>query len=62
MVTTRIDREGIEATYAVIKPYVRVTPVVEVNGADFGLSRCTLMLKLLFLTAGGIPWHRASGY
>lgn len=43
---TRIDREGIEATYAVIKPYVRVTPVVEVDGADFGLGRIPLTLKL----------------
>ena len=53
MVTTRIDREGIEATYAVIKPYVRVTPVVEVNGADLGLSRSTLMLKLEQLQHSG---------
>jgi len=53
MVTTRIDREGIEATYAVIKPYIRVTPVVEVNGADLGLSRSTLMLKLEQLQHSG---------
>jgi len=53
MVTTRIDREGIEATYAVIKPYVRVTPVVEVNGGDLGLSRSTLMLKLEQLQHSG---------
>jgi hypothetical protein len=33
-----IDRKSIEATHAVIKPYVRATPVVEVSGADFGLS------------------------
>lgn len=50
---TGIDREGIKATYAVIKPYVRVTPVVEVNGADFGLSRVTLMLKLEHLQHSG---------
>lgn len=53
MVTTRIDREGIEATHAVIKPYVRVTPVVEVNGTDFGLSRVTLVLKLEQLQHSG---------
>ena len=53
MVTTRIDREGIEATYAVIKPYIRVTPVVEVNGGDLGLSRSTLMLKLEQLQHSG---------
>ena len=43
---TKIDREGIETTYAVIKPYVRMTPVVEVRGAEIGLSRGTLTLKL----------------
>lgn len=37
-VATPIDRERIEATYAVIAPHVRVTPLLQVNGADFGLS------------------------
>jgi len=53
VVATGIDREGIKATYAVIKPYVGVTPVVEVNGADFGLSRVMLMLKLEQLQHSG---------
>ncbi len=51
--TTVIDRQGIEATYAVIKPCVRVTPVVEVSGADFGLSRFPLVLKLEQLQHSG---------
>src|SRR5712692_425112 len=50
---TTIDREGIVTTYAVIKPYIRVTPVVEVDGADFGLSRGTLTLKLEQLQHSG---------
>lgn len=51
--TTIIDRQSIEATYAVIKPYVRVTPVVEVDGADFGLPRFPLVLKLEQLQHAG---------
>ncbi len=48
-----IDRDSIEATYATIKPYVRITPVVEVNGRDFGLSDFTLVLKLEQLQHSG---------
>ena len=43
---TTIDRAGIEATAAVIAPYVRVTPVIEVDGADLGCARFPLTLKL----------------
>jgi len=44
-----IDRAAIERTYAVIRPYIRRTPVVEVEGRDLGLSidRVTLKLELL---------------
>jgi threonine dehydratase len=52
-VPTTIDRAGIEATSAVIKPYVRVTPVLELNGADFGLSPFPLWLKLEQLQHSG---------
>ena len=48
-----IDRKSIEATHAVIKPYVRVTPVVEVSGADFGLPLFPLTLKLEQLQHSG---------
>ncbi len=34
--TETIDRRAIEATYEVIRPHVRVTPVVHVDAADFG--------------------------
>jgi threonine dehydratase len=44
--STAIDRERVTAVYEVIKPYVRVTPIVEVNGADFGLAPFPLALKL----------------
>jgi threonine dehydratase len=48
-----IDRKGIEATYAVIKPYLRVTPVVEVTGRDVGISAFPLVVKLEALQYGG---------
>src|SRR6266849_8407470 len=48
-----IDRERIEATYAVIRPHLRVTPVVEVSGADFGLAPSPLRFKLEMLQHSG---------
>ena len=39
---TPIDRPAIEKTHALIKAHVRVTPVVELNGADFGLAEFPL--------------------
>src|SRR5512140_1133340 len=48
-----VDREQIAATEPVIRPYVRRTPVVEVNGRDFGLSDVTLVFKLELLQQGG---------
>ena len=49
----RITRERIAATYSVIKPYIRRTPVLEVDGADFGLGRFPTLLKLeLFQHSG----------
>src|ERR671930_354090 len=50
---TRIDRAGIEATYAVVKPYIRATPVLELSGADFGLADFPLLLKLEHLQHAG---------
>ncbi|HEU5321867.1 MAG TPA: threonine/serine dehydratase, partial [Methylomirabilota bacterium] len=49
----RIDREGIEAAWGVIRPYVRVTPVAEVDGADLGLAPGRLVLKLESLQHAG---------
>jgi threonine dehydratase len=48
-----IDLAGIAATHAVIAPYVRVTPVLEVVGADFGLPPFPLVLKLEHLQHSG---------
>jgi threonine dehydratase len=52
-VGTTIDRAGIEAAHAVIRPYVRRTPVVEGDGADFGLAAFPLTLKLELLQHSG---------
>jgi threonine dehydratase len=41
-----ITRERIEATEAVIRPFVRRTPLVNAEMADFGLSAGTLTFKL----------------
>jgi threonine dehydratase len=48
-----IDRAGVAATYALTKPYVRVTPVVQLSGADFGLPPFSLTLKLEHLQHAG---------
>lgn len=48
-----IDRARIEATHAVIRPHVRVTPIVEVSAADFGLAAYALTLKLEHLQHSG---------
>jgi threonine dehydratase len=49
----RIDRAAIERTYALIAPYIRVTPVVETSGADFGLAAFPLAVKLELLQHAG---------
>jgi threonine dehydratase len=41
-----ITRQDVESTYERIAPFIRVTPVVEVDGADFGLPNVALLLKL----------------
>jgi threonine dehydratase len=48
-----IDRETIEKTYAAIRPHVRVTPTLELSGADAGLGRFPLTLKLELLQHAG---------
>jgi len=48
-----IDRDSIEATYARIKPYVRLTPVLTLSGADLGLAPFSLTLKLEMLQHAG---------
>jgi threonine dehydratase len=48
-----VDRAAIARTYALLRPYIRRTPVVEVDGADFGLAGITLVLKLELLQHAG---------
>jgi len=48
-----IDRAKIAATYTVIAPYVRVTPVLEMDATDFGLPPFPLVLKLEHLQHSG---------
>ena len=48
-----IDRDAIRRTYDVIRPHIRRTPVITVDGADLGLPIPALQLKLeLFQHSG----------
>ena len=44
---------GIAETYEIIRPHVRRTPVVDVDGGDFGLEGARLVLKLELLQHTG---------
>ena len=48
-----VSRADIERVYPVIAPHIRRTPIVEVNGADFGLAPFPLTLKLEQLQHAG---------
>jgi threonine dehydratase len=48
-----VDRDRISAIYPVIAPYLRVTPVVEVDAQDFGLAPGPLVFKLEQLQHSG---------
>lgn len=48
-----VDRDSIARTYETIRPYIRRTPVVEVDGSDFGLYGVSLVFKLEFLQHSG---------
>ncbi len=50
---TTVNRDTIEAVYGVIRPHIRVTPVVELDGRDFGLDSLRLVLKLEQLQHSG---------
>jgi threonine dehydratase len=41
-----LKRDDIRKTYQTIRPYIRHTPVIEADGADFGLDGIPLTLKL----------------
>ena len=51
--TSLATREAIAATEPLIRPWIRRTPVLEVNPADFGLGCAGLFLKLEFLQYTG---------
>src|SRR5271165_6020345 len=48
-----VDRGAIAQTYPLIRPYIRRTPIVEVDGADFGVDGIALVLKLELLQHSG---------
>jgi threonine dehydratase len=48
-----VTRERIESTERIIRPHIRRTPVLEVDGSEFGLESVTLVFKLeLFQYSG----------
>jgi threonine dehydratase len=48
-----IDRPRVEAVYETIRPYLRLTPAVELSGRDFGLAPFPLTFKLELLQHAG---------
>src|SRR5258708_18485319 len=48
-----LTQDDVRATYAVIKPHIRVTPTVQTSGVDFGLADFLLTLKLEQLQHAG---------
>jgi threonine dehydratase len=48
-----ITREAIARTYQLIRPYIRRTPVIEADAAEFGLDPATLVFKLELLQHTG---------
>jgi len=52
-VQSMISREAIARTYALIRPHVRRTPVIDVDGDDFGLDGIRIVLKLELLQHAG---------
>jgi threonine dehydratase len=51
--TRELDRAEIAAAYELIKPWIRRTPVLEVQGREFGLAECRLVFKLEYLQCAG---------
>jgi threonine dehydratase len=48
-----ISPNQIRSTYQIIRPHIRRTPLIEVDGADFGLETVRLILKLESLQHAG---------
>jgi threonine dehydratase len=53
MTYSTIDKDCIADVERVIRPHIRRTPVIEVEGGDFGLDRGDIALKLELLQHGG---------
>src|SRR5713226_7691397 len=53
MSTTQVNPERIATTYALIRPHIRRTPIMEATGADFGLDSINLVFKLELLQHSG---------
>lgn len=50
---TDLSRERIQATERVIRPYIRRTPILEVDGSEFGLDSIKIIFKLELFQHGG---------
>src|SRR5437870_6556612 len=48
-----IDRERIARTYELIRPFVRRTPTIEIDGADCGFGSCSIVLKMELMQHAG---------
>jgi threonine dehydratase len=48
-----LNKQGISRTHDNIQQYIRHTPVIEVDGVDFGLNACRVILKLELLQHAG---------
>ena len=50
---TIVNRQAIQSIEALLRPYLRRTPVIELDAAELGLPPCPLMLKLEQLQHSG---------
>jgi threonine dehydratase len=53
MTDIAVDRERIRATEALIRPYIRRTPTLELDGREIGFGECRVHLKLELLQHAG---------
>lgn len=54
MQQAQVDRQAITAAERLIRPYIRRTPVIEVDSRDFGLSPFRLACKLELMQHAGV--------
>ena len=50
---TDVSRERIQAAESVIRPHLRRTPILEVDGAEFGIDSIKIVFKLELLQHSG---------